>query len=74
MTADHGNADKMIGSTGKICTTHSLNLVPFILIDKYLNKEKINLNKNSTLADIAPTILKLLNIKKPKEMTGKSIF
>ncbi|MBC7410338.1 MAG: alkaline phosphatase family protein, partial [Arcicella sp.] len=66
--ADHGNADYMINDDGSPNTQHSLNLVPCILIDK--DKNAI---KNGKLGDIAPTILKLMDIEKPAIMTGLSL-
>ncbi len=72
VTADHGNAEEMINlETGETITTHTKNLVPFILIT---DKEQIKLRKNGILADVAPTILELMGIPKPKEMTGKSLL
>ena len=65
LTADHGNADYMINADGSPNTAHTTNPVPCILIDN--DYKKINEGK---LADIAPTILKLLNIAIPKEMNG----
>ena len=66
LTSDHGNADKMFDKNKQIvCTTHSINTVPFIIC------EKIEYNiRNGKLADIAPTILKMLNIDIPNEMKG----
>lgn len=64
VTADHGNSDEMIDKDGNVITSHSLNRVPFII-----NKRGIKL-RNGKLADIAPTILKLMNLPIPKEMTG----
>lgn len=66
VTADHGNADYLINEDGTPNTAHSLNLVPFIVVDK---NWKPNL-KSGILADIAPTILSILNIKTPLEMKG----
>jgi 2,3-bisphosphoglycerate-independent phosphoglycerate mutase len=64
--ADHGNSDYMINPDGSPNTAHTTNPVPCILIDTdYKNVS------NGRLADIAPTVLKLLGIKQPKEMTGK---
>ena len=57
--ADHGNADNMLNKDGSPNTAHSVNLVPLIVIDKNINQ--IN---NGILADIAPTILELLEIEK----------
>ena len=67
--ADHGNADVAINLDGTPNTAHSVNPVPCILIDK--GNEPI---KNGKLADIAPTILKLLNVAIPKEMTGEVLI
>ncbi len=68
ITADHGNCEEMIG---KRKTSHTTNKVPFIIISD--KKKKIKL-RNGVLADIAPTILDILKIKKPKEMAGKSLI
>ena len=73
ITADHGNADYMITETNKPCTSHSLNPVPFILIDNSI-KNKPQLTQHGNLADIAPTILNLLKINIPDEMNGKSLL
>jgi len=67
--ADHGNADFAINEDGTPNTAHSMNLVPCILIDKEVKKIKAG-----KLADIAPTILKLLDIEIPKEMTGEILI
>lgn len=73
VTADHGNVEDLINlETGIIDTMHSTNKVPFILLNKKYKKTK--LKKGGKLADIAPTILDLLEIKKPKEMTGESLI
>ncbi len=73
ITADHGNAEQMIDEkTGEMMTEHTTNPVPFILISNNLPKKL--LRKNGRLADVAPTILKLLHIPKPKEMTGTSLL
>ncbi|MBN1494564.1 2,3-bisphosphoglycerate-independent phosphoglycerate mutase [Candidatus Peregrinibacteria bacterium] len=73
LTADHGNAEyKIYEKTGEECPSHTLNPVIFILIsDKYKNAR---LKKRGGLCDIAPTILDILGMKKPKEMTGKSLI
>lgn len=70
ITADHGNADYMINDDGSPNTAHTLNPVPLFLIDRQL-KPAMHPGK---LGDIAPTILKLMGIAQPKEMTGKSLF
>ncbi|NIA18414.1 MAG: 2,3-bisphosphoglycerate-independent phosphoglycerate mutase, partial [Actinobacteria bacterium] len=73
ITADHGNVEKMVDlTTDEIITKHSDNPVPFILVGKKF-WSKIKLRKGGTLGDIAPTILDLIGIKKPREMTGKSL-
>jgi 2,3-bisphosphoglycerate-independent phosphoglycerate mutase len=64
--ADHGNADNAINEDGSPNTAHSLNPVPCILISDSHTKIE-----DGILADVAPTILKLMNIDIPKEMTGK---
>ena len=68
ITADHGNCDKMIDDDGNIITSHSLSKVPLIITNKNIKL------KDGKLSDIAPTILKLLNIKIPKEMTGEILI
>jgi len=71
--ADHGNAEQMLyPNTKKICPSHSTNKVPFILISK--KYKNIELKKNRGLKDVAPSILKLMEIKKPSEMNGESLF
>nr|YP_009396351.1 phosphoglycerate mutase [Polysiphonia scopulorum]ARW65537.1 phosphoglycerate mutase [Polysiphonia scopulorum] len=70
ITADHGNADYMLDLKNKPCKSHSTNLVPFIAVDHQLNQ----LKTQGTLADIAPTILEMLNIQVPEEMNGESLI
>lgn len=70
--ADHGNAEKMIDyETGKPHTAHTTNPVPFILVNA---GEGIGLREGGCLADIAPTLLELMGLEQPKEMTGKSLL
>ncbi|CAD6491560.1 MAG: 2,3-bisphosphoglycerate-independent phosphoglycerate mutase [Candidatus Argoarchaeum ethanivorans] len=69
ITADHGNAEQMIESSGKPHTAHTCNPVPLTLV----SGKKYRLH-TGILADVAPTILDLLNIEKPDEMTGKSLL
>lgn len=69
ITADHGNADKMLDETGKPFSAHSTNPVPFIITDK-----KYQLREGGNLGDITPTMLELLGVEQPKEMTGKSLI
>ena len=68
LIADHGNCDMMINSNGTPNTAHSKNLVPIILI----NSRFKNIN-DGILADIAPTILKMMGLNCPSEMTAKSL-
>ena len=70
ITADHGNCDMMLTKDNKPITSHTTNKVPFILY----GVENVKLRSEGALCDIAPTILELLNIKQPKEMTGKSLI
>ena len=67
--ADHGNSDVMINDDGSANTAHTTNPVPIIVIDTEIKKVD-----DGILADVAPTILKLLNIPKPKLMTGKILI
>ncbi len=69
VTADHGNAEIALNEDGSINTAHSLNPVPLILVSEdYKNI------KDGALCDIAPTILKIMGMQKPKEMTGKALI
>lgn len=73
ITADHGNAEEMIDLKSRLASTeHTTNPVPFILISQRIHGKK--LRTGGALCDVAPTILELLGIKKPKEMTGRSLF
>lgn len=72
ITADHGNSEKMINEKGGAHTAHTLNQVPFILVDN--TRKDAVLKENGILADIAPTILQILGIKKPEQMTGSSLI
>lgn len=73
ITADHGNCEMMVSpETGAPHTAHTLDMVPFILIsDNHINS---NLKNGCSLRDIAPTMLELLGISIPEEMTGKNII
>ncbi len=68
ITADHGNCEEMIRPDGKPHTYHTTNKVPFIVCDKKYNV------LDGELSDIAPSLLNVLNIEIPKEMTGKIII
>jgi len=69
LIGDHGNAEEMIGEDGKPHTAHTSNPVPLVLV----SREKAELRKG-ILADVAPTVLDLLCIEKPEEMTGTSLL
>ena len=74
ITADHGNVEEMVNiKTHEQDTEHSSNPVPLIIVRKGLNKKKMKL-RGGILGDIAPTILDLIDINKPKEMTGRSLI
>lgn len=68
ITADHGNADYAVNPDGTPNTAHSLNPVPFIVVS-----DTIRSVQNGILADVAPTVLKIMGIEQPKEMTGKPL-
>lgn len=68
MTADHGNAERMVNEDGTPFTQHTTNVVPCILLG-----EKKEL-RNGSLCDIAPTLLELMDLEKPELMTGKSLI
>ena len=76
LTADHGNADKMYEADGSPFTAHTTNPVPFLVIsaDERLAPGKIQLREGGRLADIAPTMLQILNLPQPAAMTGKSLL
>jgi 2,3-bisphosphoglycerate-independent phosphoglycerate mutase len=69
ITADHGNADHMLDEDGSVNTAHSLNPVPFIV-----TAEGASLDGEGILADVAPTVLELLEIDQPEQMTGRSLL
>lgn len=70
IVADHGNVEEMINlKTGEVHTEHTSNLVPFVIVDK--NKYKL---KIGSLCNVAPTVLDLFNIPKPKLMTANSLI
>ncbi len=69
LTADHGNADRMVDTDGSPFTAHTTNPVPFCVIN-----HPCELREGGRLADIAPTMLKILGLPQPAEMTGESII
>ncbi len=73
ITSDHGNVERMIDEkTGEPFTAHMASKVPFILVDNDL--KDVELRKGGGLKDIAPTILKIMGIEQPAEMTGEPLF
>ncbi|MGI6175423.1 MAG: 2,3-bisphosphoglycerate-independent phosphoglycerate mutase [Christensenellales bacterium] len=72
ITADHGNSDKMYDEDGSSFTAHTTNPVPFILADK--EYQYAALYEDGSLCDVAPTLLQMLGLPKPQEMTGKSLI
>ncbi len=71
VTADHGNADQMLDyATNDVFTAHTTNVVPLVLIGEETGAKL----KNGRLADLAPTMLDLMGLEKPEEMTGESLI
>ena len=69
ITSDHGNCDVMVNEDGTICTTHTTNPVPFMV-----TRKDLVLRENGKLADIAPTILSLMNLPIPVEINGENLI
>jgi 2,3-bisphosphoglycerate-independent phosphoglycerate mutase len=69
ITADHGNCDHMLEPDGSPNTAHSMNPVPLIV-----TADVPGLRSGGRLADVAPTVLELLGLEQPEEMTGKSLI
>ncbi len=77
ITADHGNADRMINKDGSVCTTHTTAPVKLIITDKNAEFKEEFIDSNNIkakLGDLAPTILKYLGIEKPDEMSGEILI
>ena len=70
ITADHGNAEKMMNPDGTPFTAHTTNVVPFVAV----GCGDVKLREGGCLADIAPTMLPYIGLPVPAEMTGKSII
>ncbi len=70
ITADHGNADQMFEPDGSPFTAHTTNPVPFVIV----GTGELKLRSGGKLADIAPTLLELMGLPAPAEMTGKSLI
>ena len=71
LTADHGNADQMLDEEGNVVTAHSTNQVPLVHIAK---QPAAGFKEGGKLADVAPTLLKLMGLAVPAEMTGESLL
>ncbi len=71
VTADHGNSEKMLDKDGNPHTAHTVNPVPFILVDDTQRDARL---RSGNLGDIAPTILHIMGIDKPEQMTGTSLI
>ena len=69
LTADHGNADVMLDDEGNIVTSHSLSKVPLV----HISREPKKLREGGRLSDLAPTLLSLMGLAIPKEMTGRNL-
>jgi 2,3-bisphosphoglycerate-independent phosphoglycerate mutase len=71
VTSDHGNIEDMLNPHGGVDTEHNPDPVPFLIAGEAAKGRRV---KNGTLADVAPTVLALLGVDKPREMTGKSLL
>ncbi len=74
LTADHGNADKMIDADGSPFTAHTTNPVPVVLISEKYKAMGAKLREDGILADLAPTLLEVMGLPIPAEMTGRSLI
>jgi 2,3-bisphosphoglycerate-independent phosphoglycerate mutase len=77
--ADHGNAEVMWDEQGNPWTAHTTNPVPFILVEGEQRKisghaTEVDLRSDGCLADVAPTLLEILGLPQPEEMTGRSMI
>ena len=72
ITADHGNAEQMCDENGEPFTAHTTNPVWLVLVDE--SRKEITLREGGRLADVAPTMLKMLGLAQPKEMSGESLL
>ncbi len=71
ITSDHGNCEQMLDAKGEVQTAHSANPVPCILVDPQRRGQSL---RQGILADIAPTLLDLIGLPQPAEMTGRSLL
>ena len=76
VTADHGNAEQMFGANGQPHTAHTTNPVPFVMAEpaNKPHKRKFNPNAAGALCHVAPTVLDLMGIEQPEEMSGESML
>lgn len=74
VTADHGNAECMLMADGSAHTAHTTNPVPCVLVGSEQIGEQVSLRNSGRLADIAPTVLDLMGISKPREMDGATLL
>jgi 2,3-bisphosphoglycerate-independent phosphoglycerate mutase len=72
ITADHGNAEQLLDENGEPFTAHTTNPVWLVLVDD--SRRDVKLREGGRLADVAPTVLKMLGIPQPQEMTGESLL
>ena len=72
ITADHGNSEQMYDADGSPFTAHTTNPVPVILVDD--SRKDVTLRTGGRLSDLAPTMLELMGLPIPPEMTGKSLL
>ena len=72
VTADHGNVEMMTdAATGQAHTAHTMNKVPVFVVGNVVREQKL---RSGRLADIAPTLLEILDIARPEQMTGRSLI
>ena len=75
ITADHGNVEEMLEKSSlRVDTSHSTNLVPFIALAKRFKGKRLKEYTDARLADVATTILNLMEMQIPDEMTGKNLL
>ncbi|MFQ5737148.1 MAG: 2,3-bisphosphoglycerate-independent phosphoglycerate mutase [Thermodesulfobacteriota bacterium] len=72
VTSDHGNAERMVDGSNSPFTAHTTDPVPFILVDD--ERRDVKLSRGCGLASVAPTVLKIMGIEKPDDMTGEPLF
>ncbi len=75
LTADHGNCDEMVDPDGRVLTNHSLNDVPLVLVaERFADRADVLAGSPGGLRDIAPTLLDLLGLDRPEQMSGSSLL